>query len=219
MSSNAFVLTKHIASSNTPPSFRRFIDLVEACGFKVKHSSLQPTSITLRETQVCLIDVDYCKADLLFSIPLLREYQHVKKVFFNVDASDVEFQFKALQMGLHGVLVKDSSMDLIVKGLGQIKQGNRWFSRDVMTRFIDECLQQHATRDSQREIQSDILTKREVAITKLIANGAQNQEVADQLHISVNTVKTHVYSIFRKTDCRNRVELIKWFATNSQVTL
>jgi DNA-binding CsgD family transcriptional regulator len=47
-------------------------------------------------------------------------------------------------------------------------------------------------------------------IVVLIGQGAQNKEIADQLHISVNTVKTHVYSIYRKTSCRNRVELIKW---------
>ncbi|HAU92054.1 MAG TPA: hypothetical protein DCW59_06830, partial [Alteromonas sp.] len=43
-----------------------------------------------------------------------------------------------------------------------------------------------------------------------VSKGAQNQEIADTLHISVNTVKTHIYSIFRKTNSRNRVELVAW---------
>ena len=52
------------------------------------------------------------------------------------------------------------------------------------------------------------LTKRENAIIGLVSKGAKNAEIAEQLHISPNTVKTHLYSIFRKTQSRNRVELI-----------
>jgi DNA-binding CsgD family transcriptional regulator len=55
-----------------------------------------------------------------------------------------------------------------------------------------------------------LLTKREKTIVSLVSSGAKNQEIADELHISPNTVKTHIYSIFRKTSSRNRIELIAW---------
>ncbi|MEL7290026.1 MAG: response regulator transcription factor, partial [Pseudomonadota bacterium] len=93
----------------------------------------------------------------------------------------------------------------------QVQAGNKWFSREIMSRYIDANLVSKAKPVAALQSSHTVLTKRELSITRKIADGAQNQEIADCLHISVNTVKTHVYSIFRKTDCRNRVELIKWF--------
>jgi DNA-binding NarL/FixJ family response regulator len=60
----------------------------------------------------------------------------------------------------------------------------------------------------QQSISLPSLTRRENTIIGLVSRGAKNQEIADQLHISPNTVKTHLYSIFRKTSSRNRIELI-----------
>ena len=44
----------------------------------------------------------------------------------------------------------------------------------------------------------------------LIAEGARNKEIAEQLQISANTVKVHVSAIFKKTHSRNRTELVRW---------
>ena len=54
------------------------------------------------------------------------------------------------------------------------------------------------------------LTTREKSVIKLIASGAKNEDIADQLNISSHTVKTHIYSAFKKTNSRNRVELANW---------
>ena len=48
------------------------------------------------------------------------------------------------------------------------------------------------------------LTQREVEVLRLVAGGATNQQVADELHISVRTVNTHMTNIFNKTGCDNR---------------
>ena len=52
----------------------------------------------------------------------------------------------------------------------------------------------------------DLLTDRERDVLRLIAEGLTNQEIADRLVISLNTVKTHVKSIYHKLDVRNRAE-------------
>ena len=54
------------------------------------------------------------------------------------------------------------------------------------------------------------LTKRERSVIHLIAQGASNNTIADKLNISDHTVKTHLYSAFKKTNSRNRVELANW---------
>ena len=69
-------------------------------------------------------------------------------------------------------------------------------------------LNQLPANQQQQSISLPSLTRRENTIIGLVSRGAKNQEIADQLHISPNTVKTHLYSIFRKTQSRNRIELI-----------
>jgi DNA-binding NarL/FixJ family response regulator len=54
------------------------------------------------------------------------------------------------------------------------------------------------------------LTNRELDVLRLIAGGASNKQIADQLHISMPTVATHVRNILRKTSTRNRTEAVTY---------
>ncbi|MGQ8365740.1 response regulator transcription factor [Glaciecola sp. 1036] len=213
MAIHAFILTRHTLDLNrrSKTSIGHFIDLLDACGYSAKIGTIQPSNQTIAKTDFCFIDAEFCNHNVLLNLPLVRQYPKLKKVIFNVDEKDQDFQYAALKLGLSGVLIKDESLDLTVKGLQQLKQDNKWFSRKLLTRFINDTLQNSPNLASTKMVAEPLLTKRELAITERIADGAQNQEIADNLHISVNTVKTHIYSIFRKTECRNRVELIKWY--------
>ena len=54
------------------------------------------------------------------------------------------------------------------------------------------------------------LTSREEQILISVAQGWTNHEIADDLHISISTVKTHLASLMRKLNARNRVEIAMW---------
>ena len=60
----------------------------------------------------------------------------------------------------------------------------------------------------------EILTHREIEILSLLAVGAKNEEIADKLYISTNTVKTHIYNIFKKINVTNRLQAALWAAKN-----
>ena len=84
-----------------------------------------------------------------------------------------------------------------------------------MNKAVDELLKmqpknQATFNHTNTEAGLPRLTRREQTIVRLVSSGAQNKEIAEQLHISPNTVKTHIYSLFRKTSSRNRIELITW---------
>ena len=64
------------------------------------------------------------------------------------------------------------------------------------------------------QMEASILTPREIEILSLVAIGAKNEEIAEKLYISSNTVKTHIYNIFKKIDVPNRLQAALWAAKN-----
>ncbi len=62
--------------------------------------------------------------------------------------------------------------------------------------------------------EESLLTSREMEILTLISVGAKNEEIADKLFISPNTVKTHIYNIFKKIGVPNRLQAALWAAKN-----
>ncbi|WP_394223786.1 response regulator transcription factor [Alteromonas gracilis] len=213
MSHQAFVLTRNSFGENTrkDEAYERFLSILPSCGFTVTTGAIHPPRSVLNNTHTFFIDAQYCSAAAILNLPVVHDYPELNKVIFNVRESDVDFHYAALQHGINGIFHIEDNLELLVRGVQQVQAGNKWFSREIMSRYIDANLVPKTKSIAALQSSTAILTKRELAITRKIAEGAQNQEIADSLHISVNTVKTHVYSIFRKTECRNRVELIKWF--------
>jgi DNA-binding CsgD family transcriptional regulator len=78
-----------------------------------------------------------------------------------------------------------------------------------MTKFIPD----EKSPDPAR-MEASILTPREIEILSLVAIGAKNEEIAEKLFISSNTVKTHIYNIFKKIDVPNRLQAALWAAKN-----
>lgn len=114
---------------------------------------------------------------------------------------------KSANEGIRGVFYEKDQMDQFLKGVCSIFSGEVWLSREIMTRFV-----------LKKEIFSpkvkDILTQREMEILSLIAIGAKNEDIAEKLFVSTNTVKTHIYNIFKKINVTNRLQAALWAAKN-----
>lgn len=214
-------LQKALVFSNKVPesgiarhtSFTHFLDLIDACGYDLKITSGQPSHEALVTYKIIFLDVSDYPSSVLFQHALFTsEYKH-KIVLFDAERAQKDMELTALKNGVKGVFYIDDKLEILIKGIQTIKNGKFWFKRETLEMMIKQLVgefnQQNLYSPDCTEV-SNTLTKRERTIVSLIAQGARNIEIAEQLHISVNTVKTHVYSIFRKTQCRNRVELIKW---------
>lgn len=72
-------------------------------------------------------------------------------------------------------------------------------------------------KTNQRNKQFSELSHRENLVAISIAKGLKNHEIADQMNISVNTVKTYLSRIYRKCEVRNRVELTIWYLDQNKM--
>ncbi|MCF6450669.1 LuxR C-terminal-related transcriptional regulator [Vibrio sp. MMG022] len=112
---------------------------------------------------------------------------------------------------LAGIFYTSDDINNLQVGIGKVLQGDMWFSRKFSQQYIT-----HLRRHSRpvNKSMSAILTKREQQIITFLSMGASNQQIAEQLFVSENTVKTHLHNIFKKIDVKNRVQALIWAKEN-----
>ncbi|MFQ3197745.1 MAG: DNA-binding NarL/FixJ family response regulator [Paraglaciecola sp.] len=188
-----------------------FMSLIDACGFDLITGPINTCLDELSFYELIFVDAYKANDPSFFQQPIFTSPDKDRIVLFGLSSEQKNIESIALLKGLRGVFFEHDALDNIVKGIQKIKKGQYWFTRDTMElalrQLLEELPYQEPIQQSQYK-QTHSLTKRERMIVSLICQGAKNKEVAEQLHISINTVKTHVYSIYRKTKSRNRVELI-----------
>ncbi|WP_305951803.1 response regulator transcription factor [Emticicia oligotrophica] len=135
--------------------------------------------------------------------------QKVKKRFPNVKvlalsvSYDVSIVHDLIDAGISGFIIKTIGRNELIEAIKTIAQGNIYFSREVS----NEILRSLSNR-TEEEVYH--LTEREIEIVKLIAQELSNAEIANKLCISERTVETHRKNIYRKTNTKTIVGLIKY---------
>ena len=111
---------------------------------------------------------------------------------------------KSLQLNVFAYLTKESSKEEILKGLRTTAKGEKYFCSYVLNVLMEQNTIGQKPRDL-KEIQH--LTERELEITKLVAAGKKNKEIAEELNISPHTIHTHRKNILRKLGVSSALEL------------
>lgn len=124
---------------------------------------------------------------------------------FNLDAH----VYEALRAGASGFLLKDVSSQQLLDAVARAASGETPMAGSVLARLIDHFVVRppadaHAERDALRATLSD----REMDVLRLVGVGRSNAEIAEQLTISMATVKTHIRHLFAKLDLRDRVQAV-----------
>jgi DNA-binding NarL/FixJ family response regulator len=196
-------------------SVRYFTDLVKTCDINITISKTLPDSAQCNLFDLIFIDLNkYAWEGEIFSA-MKRLANNVRIVLFNAPAG-LHDEMQLLISGVAGIFYQNERLEIVLRGITKLQKNERWFKRGTMNNALTELLDDASksdilsTKSQPIHVDSPTLTRRENTIISLVSVGAKNQEIADQLHISPNTVKTHLYSIFRKTSSRNRIELIGW---------
>ncbi|CAH0540171.1 LuxR C-terminal-related transcriptional regulator [Vibrio marisflavi] len=112
---------------------------------------------------------------------------------------------------LVAVFYVDSNVQSLVKGVSKVLDGEMWLSRRIAQEYIQHFRSCNSINTSRAYTK---LTKREKQIIHLLTNGASNVQIADELFVSENTVKTHLHNIFKKINAKNRVQALLWANNN-----
>ncbi|MEJ6951591.1 response regulator [Natronospora cellulosivora (SeqCode)] len=116
--------------------------------------------------------------------------------------------YSMLNSGVAGYLLKDTQPEELVLAIKTAYTGGTYFGKEVAKELINRAGQKQELKEKKPDFDDLIepLTEREVDVLKLIGKGMGNNEIAETLHISNNTVKTHVSNIFQKLTVTSRTQ-------------
>ncbi len=123
---------------------------------------------------------------------------------FDVD----EYVHGALKAGARGFLLKDAGPELLVQAIQAAARGDALIAPSVTARLLATFSTPRAGAKPPEPVEP--LTVREEEVLVTVARGRTNAEIADELYISLSTVKTHLASLMNKLGARNRVEIAMW---------
>jgi DNA-binding NarL/FixJ family response regulator len=119
-----------------------------------------------------------------------------------------EYVYEAIRAGASGFLLKDVQPSQLVDAIRVVAAGEALLAPTVTRRLLDRFADTLQADDGTPPPSLDSLTEREREVLKLLASGLSNAELAERLFLSETTVKSHISSVLRKLDLRDRVQAV-----------
>jgi DNA-binding NarL/FixJ family response regulator len=126
-----------------------------------------------------------------------------------------EYVHGALRAGARGFLLKDAGPELLTQAVHAAAEGDALITPKVTARLLATFARPDPAAAAQP---LDPLTDREEEVLLQVARGRTNAEIAEEMHISLSTVKSHLTSLLAKLGARNRVEIAMWAHETGRVT-
>jgi two-component system, NarL family, response regulator NreC len=153
---------------------------------------------------VALVDVTMPDGNGIDVIPKLLESSPETKVVVLTMHDDPWYVHHAFEAGARGYVVKEAADTELVAAIRDVAAGETYLSPTLGARVVADERRQRA------EAEADPLSPREHEVLRLLALGNTNQEIAQQLSISVRTAETHRAHIMRKLKLGSRAALVRY---------
>lgn len=150
---------------------------------------------------ILLLDINMPKKNGIEVLEYIKQNKIPVKVLILTVHNEVEYLLKAVDIGIDGYLLKDSSYDELKEAIDVIISGNTYIQPSLLP-ALNESMEDYALDKEKIEW----LTKRELDVLLLISKGCSNKKISDELTISERTVKNHISHIFRKIDVEDRTQ-------------
>lgn len=138
---------------------------------------------------------------------LLRRTRPSVRVVVVADADDDADLGGAVRAGARGYLLKDTTADELVEAVRTVASGSSLLSPAMASRLLDEFAVLVRRHEGPPE-GAGSLSRRELEVLTLVAQGLNNRAIAEQLFISENTVKNHIRNIHEKLQVHSRMEAV-----------
>jgi two-component system response regulator NreC len=167
--------------------------------------------VRARQPEVILLDVTMPDENGIAALPkLLHEAPNAKVLMLSME-DDPSYVREAFAAGAHGYVLKEAADAEVVGAVRDVAAGRSYVHPTLGARMVA------ADAAAQAAAEADPLSEREREVLRLLALGHTNQEIAQQLFISVRTAETHRAHIMRKLSLSTRAELVRYALQHHQL--
>jgi DNA-binding NarL/FixJ family response regulator len=166
---------------------------------------------TNHNPDVILMDIAMPEMDGIEATALAREKSPDLKILALTMFGEEKYYYQMIQHGIRGFVLKSSGISELLKAIEMVAEGNHYFSNELLVKLIQNV--------SVKNVSDQQLTPRETEVLKWIAMGYSNEEIAEKLHISAATIRTHRANLLHKTGCKNSTSMVMWAIKNKIIEL
>ncbi len=166
------------------------------------------------EPDIVLLDINM---PIMNGLEVLEELKKMNKevnVLLLTIHNEVEYLYRAVEIGVEGYVLKDSESDVLIKAIRSIHSGESYIQPNMASLLFKKI-----NGELDYQVRHHKLTRRETEVLKLITLGSLNKEIADELCISEKTVKNHVSNIFKKIEVSDRTQAAVYAIKNNIVNI
>lgn len=160
---------------------------------------------------VVLMDISMPKMDGVETTRKALEKYPDLKILTLSSFGDEKYYYKMVEAGVKGFVIKNSGIAELQQAINEVAAGGSWFSNELLRQVIVSI-----SKPATKEIE---ISERELQILKLICDGLTNDQMAEKLCISPDTVKWHRNNLLAKTGCSNTAALVLYTIKNKLVEI
>ena len=167
---------------------------------------------------VALIDMGLPHQNSLHLVKRINsEFPKLKLIVMDLIPSQSDI-LNFVQAGVFGFILKDASVSEFLKTIRSVAKGTKVLPPNLTGSLFSQIVE-YAINGVKRPkiVESVRMTKREKQIIELIADGLSNKEIAEKLHLSVYTIKSHVHNILEKLALHTRVQIAKYSHMSDEI--
>ena len=161
------------------------------------------------QPDIILLDIDLGGDNGLDLLPELLKTASGARVIMLTGLRDPEVHARAVRLGAMGVVLKEQAIESVIEAIARVHSGQAWLDPALTARVLSGM--GGGARPPKRDPEAAKiagLTQREREVIALLAEGLQNKDVSERLHITDNTVRRHLAAIFDKLGVETRLELV-----------
>lgn len=164
----------------------------------------------LLKPDIIFIDINMPEMNGIEATKIIAKKYPEIKILALTQHEENEYVNQILKAGGSGYLLKNSKKKEFEEAIEAVMNGKKYLSKEISEQMLHTYIHQQTEKNTEEnEVH---LTKREIEIIKKIADDKSNQEIADELNISLRTVETHRRNLMQKLKVKTVVALLKYAA-------
>ena len=155
------------------------------------------------EPDIVLLDINMPNMNGMECLKVLKkDYKETKVIMLTIH-EDAEYLIETVNMGAEGYVLKDADVSQLIDAINKVVNGEIYIHPSLSGVLVKEYKRKEVTYN---DLSKRRLTRRELEVLKLVAQGINNKEISETLFISEKTVKNHISSIFKKLNVNDRTQ-------------